>query len=142
MSKIDSYRRYLDIKLENNDISIINTIMSYITFECDNCDDTCLTCEMVEDVDCDCGEIEGGVICECCESHQCSNCYIFLCEDCDSYTCDGCDEVYCDDCRCDRLYLCDVCGECYCCIKVSRLELGGDIYCVCMKCFDGNNMVC
>lgn len=145
-------RKYLDIKLKDNDINIVDMIMSYILEECDVCKHKDLdTLNEVDEYDIDCmSECNLPIpenICDGCKIEQiCFNCDKFLCpcrEDVyDDAKCGAkrCRNMFCDDCKCQDLAHCGDCEEWFCCEPVYQMNGENETIYRCMPCIENGRM--
>lgn len=151
-------RHYLDIKLVDNDINIVDIILSFIGENCECCNDKvydglnvqCIFNSHHKEDDKhyeDCKTCFGNMdieICDKCDRDQCCmGCFDFLCEKCDEdeyHLCsvENCNRKYCDDCLGDKMFMCDTCEEWKCCEQYYKVFVyEGDKY-ICMTCMKDN----
>ena len=108
LNAIEQIGDILDVLLHNNDKNIIDSILSYIITDCDDCKNTIFTENAIV---CDCTK---KICCNNCAKNifrECDNCAKKLCCDCIVVKCDFCKYRYCNTCD----YNIDWCDYCDCC---------------------------
>lgn len=145
MENTQQIKNILNQKLLNNEISIIEMIMNYLTDDCDICEQKCFDTEQEIMDCCECNE-SYHVCFECYKKNKCDSCDYFICFDCQENDnglrkCDSekCNEnfKYCDDCRTENLGYCQSCEESKCCVKVFKsIDIEGNYIYTCQDCLE------
>lgn len=153
--ELSMLRFYLDEKLINNDINIIDIIMDYALEECDICDTKQINLWEERNVDCydsDChvcdeNDFNHVSICDGCKENKCYSCGDIFCPyNDDKHTCsdEECDEknkrIFCDSCSSENLYYCYECEGNYCCRNIYQMgyTTDGNKNWMCSQCIAEN----
>ena len=135
-------KQILNTLLINNDINLIELIMSFNTDFCDICDKTCYN-EITNQYCYGCNEYFK--VCEACyKDNKCDSCDDLFCKDCQEETplqkCDSercCNDMkYCEECVGSEMGWCSGCEERKCCVKVYRSCNGKDYIYTCQECLE------
>ena len=151
-SEIKDIKNILDLQLRNNDINIVDIILSYLLDKCSFCDDKMFEEDLdvleygrVED-DCKEGcndEKEPEKVCDTCKKeHSCYGCNEYLCGYCNTPVVCGsleCDRSFCEDCSYDLLSCCG-CSRSFCCEKVYKINGHNETLYRCMGCIEEDVM--